>query len=339
MGRSRVTEPPVPIEFFCETFAVHGRTVVWRERPAAHFPHRPDDHMRFNNQRAGEPAGFRGPGGRPLVRFVYNGKTRRVALLKVGWIVRTGELPKGAVRPRDGDEWNASSDNLLVLKLGRDSFSAGGISLAQRRASDAAILKALAESNGALTLPQLSELVGQGMACACVRLARLAKNGLTCGPACDQRRRWNLTEAGRALAAASQPVLDERARDILTIIARAPAGIVALVREMGSCRLTVRGCIDMLVERGLAREAGRKFTATDEGRQALGPAAPQRPEPWLSVAAISAAAAKDVVERGHDDRTRAQLSQHGTMAAAKAAVTHRLRKRQALVFDDLDMTG
>ena len=269
---------------------------------------------------------------------MYNGKTRRVALLRVAWIVRTGELPKGAVRPRDGDEWNASSDNLLVLKLGRHSFSAGGISLAQRRASDAAILKALAESNGALTLPQLSESVGQGMACACVRLARLAKNGLTCGPACDQRRRWNLTEAGRALAAASQPVLDERARDILTIIARAPAGIVALVRETGFCRLTVRGRIDMLVERGLARVAGRKFTATDEGRQALGPSAPPRPEPWLKAEAVSAAAAKDVRERRHDDRTRAQLSRHGAMAAAKASATH-LRKRQALVFDDLDMAG
>ena len=58
------------------------------------------------------------------------------------------------------------------------------------------------------------------------------------------RRRWELSQAGREIAAV--PLLDDRDRDILLAIARrfaggaAPAGIVAIAREVGVCNLTVR---------------------------------------------------------------------------------------------------
>jgi hypothetical protein len=64
---------------------------------------------------------------------------------------------------------------------------------------------ALAEQQGALTVPQLSQSVGQSAPCCCVRLAKLEARGLVCGPRCDARKRWDLTPAGKALAAASAP--------------------------------------------------------------------------------------------------------------------------------------
>jgi hypothetical protein len=56
----------------------------------------------------------------------------------------------------------------------------------------------------------------------------------------------------------------------------------------------------------------------------IGPDMPQR-QPWVNLERIRASSAKDVHERGQDDRPSWERSRHGTMAAAKAAVT----KRQA----------
>ena len=110
MGRPQLIQPPVPVEYVRDALQVRlDGQLIWRERPRGHFPCRTDDASRFNNQRAGEPAGFRGPNGKPVVRFMYGGKTRRVALLKAAWIVATGELPRGPILPRDADQWTPAS--------------------------------------------------------------------------------------------------------------------------------------------------------------------------------------------------------------------------------------
>jgi hypothetical protein len=164
--------------------------------------------------------------------------------------------------------------------------------------------------------------------------------GLTCGPKCDARARWDLTPAGQALAAAAKPVvIDGTDRDVLTVIARSPAGIVAIARQTGSCNLTARRRIDRLVERGLAQTQDDRFAISDQGLAALGDILP-RPAPWLRVEQISAASARDVRERSPiDDRTHWERSRHGSKAAAQAAVTMRLRRRQSHAFGDLDMAG
>jgi hypothetical protein len=98
--------------------------------------------------------------------------------------------------------------------------------------------------NPNLTLPQLSRLTGSSESCVCTRLGKLAENGFACSPKCNARVRWELSQAGREIAAV--PLLDDRDRDILLAIARRfaggaePAGIVAIAREVGVCNLTVR---------------------------------------------------------------------------------------------------
>jgi hypothetical protein len=135
-------------------------------------------------------------------------------------------------------------------------------------------------------------LTGTSESCVCVRLGKLADAGLTCGPKCDARARWDLTPAGRAAAASGIPVLDQRDHDLLMIVARFPAGLMSLARQTGWCRLTIRRRVDGLVRRGLASEVEGKLVITDEGRKAL-PDAPQR-EPWVRPEAVSAALARDV---------------------------------------------
>ena len=346
MGRRQQTRPQVPPEFVRECFTIGDNSgqLLWRDRPASHFPNRRADHQHFNTMFAGKPAGMVGPGGKPLVRFVYEGHTRRVALLRLAWVVATGELPNGVVRPRDGDEWNASADNLIVIKAGPRPFDQSkggrGSALARRGDGDRALIDALAESDGTLTVPQLSELAGQSQPCCCTRLAALESKGLVCGPHCNAKKRWDLTPAGRALASTTQPVIDERDRDILTALTVTAMGTLKLARRTGVCPMTVTRRVGLLVKRGWVSADIRKFFAiTSAGRDALGADIPKPSEPWVKVSAISASSAKDVAERqgSLDDRTSAQRSEHGTKARQLSEAAHRLRKRQS--FNDLDMTG
>ena len=111
---------------------------------------------------AGRKAGFEGPRGRPLVRLVYNGKTRRLALLRTAWIVAAGELPDGPVQPRDGNEWNAAYENLIVIRHGAHRPNAAGgkaSSLTNRQAINTALIEAMATRSNP-TLSELSEAVG-----------------------------------------------------------------------------------------------------------------------------------------------------------------------------------
>lgn len=197
-------------------------------------------------------------------------------------------------------------------------------------------------------MAQLSVSVGSTSPCACTRLARLAKDGLTCGPACNQRRRWNLTAKGLAAAASGNPVvLDQRDRDILGALVLTPMRQLQLVRRTGLCSLTVKRRLRSLIGSGLATQDAERqpFKVTSAGIAALGPNAPIRPAPWIDSMKISAANARDVVSRGGeiptDDRTSWMRSRQGSEARLKAVITQRANKNTPFnAFPEFDrMTG
>ena len=262
----------------------------------------------------GELATFTGPKAVVLVRVRHNGRTRRVVALRVAWCLSTGQWPKGVVRSRDGDDHDFRSGNLIVVRRGKNPFAIGTSSLKRRAEVDRRMLEALAENPG-LTLPQLSKLTGSSESCCCTRLGKLSDRGLTCGPKCDARARWDLTAQGRAFAAAALPLIDDTGRDILTIIARAPVRQLELARRLGVCSLTAKRRLGMLIGQGLADAQDGRFRITDQGRGLLGDQCPQR---WIDVARISAALAKDVLLRGGSDvMTRSEAARLGGLARAQ----------------------
>ena len=321
MGRPSITQPPVPASFIVEAFEVRDGVLIYRERPQRHFPHRVDDHARFNAKHAGKPAGFAGPRGVPIVRFVYDGKTRRIALLKVGWIVSTGAYPRGVVLPRDGDPWNVARDNLQVVPHGlHKPWTTGGgqaSSLERKAEVDASLLAAMAEHEGA-GLMQLAKLVGIGEGRISTKLGRLASRGLAESPQCVPGRSWALTEAGREIVQGEKPLIDDLDRDILRALARTPMGPVKLARRLEVCPMTIRRRANLLAERGLVIADPRGFfSVTLAGREAIGAEALQ--PAWLKPEAISVAAARDVRERTYiPEATAATRSHCGRLARAAA---------------------
>lgn len=329
MGRPQRSQPPLPIEYVRDALQVsQDGQLIWKERPRDHFPCRPDDASRFNNQRAGSPAGFAGADGRQMVRLQFEGKTRRVALLRVAWALAIGGWPRGVVRARDGDDNNCRFDNLILTKAGPRPFDWGkggeASSLERRAKTTTTLIRTLADHPGS-TVPQLSRLVGSNAPCVCTRLGKLADAGFCVGPKCDARARWDLTERGRELAATGRPALDDCDRQVLAALAQASMGPMRLSRRVGVCPLTIKRRARLLVARGLVFADPRRFYAlTDAGRQAIGTTILPRPAPWLRPEQISAASAKDVRERlrhPNDNRSAAQRSEHATKAAARSMET------------------
>jgi hypothetical protein len=86
------------------------------------------------------------------------------------------------------------------------------------------------------------------------------------------------------------------------------------------------------------REAGSRADAqgietvsplTDTGVAALDPDAPKKPEPWLRLGQVSAAMARDVVQRREypgNDRSHAAMSAQGAMSRQKAEATARANR-------------
>ena len=250
----------------------------------------------------GEPAIFRGPGAQLLVRVYHQGGIRRFAAGRIAWCLSCGEWPKGVVKPRNGVDDDLRPENLILVKAGARPFDQGkggkASSLDRRSQTSTALLRALAENPDA-TVPQLSQLVGRSESCCCVRLAKLEVQGLTCSPKCQAHIRWQLSQAGKELAMNGQPLIpDERDRDILIAVTRSPMKIVSIGWAIGSCRLTAKRRVDLLVKRGLAVESDGKFTATEAGLAALGP----MPQRWLDMTRVSAALARDVQRRQHGPR-------------------------------------
>jgi hypothetical protein len=166
MGRKRVTEPPLDVGVIQASFTLRQNGALIRSSTL-------------------EPAAFTGPGNKLLVRVYRQGRIRRIAYLRAAWILATGEIPRGVIRPRDGDERNATATNLLLTKAGARPFDQGNgaraSALAERTARNAALLNVLATHPEA-TVPQLSRLVGASVPCTCVRLAKLEAQGLACSP-------------------------------------------------------------------------------------------------------------------------------------------------------------
>ena len=342
MGRKQQTEPPVPPEFVKQCFAIRqDGQLIWRERPAEHFPHRRADHACFNSQRAGERAGREGPSGRPLVRFQYEGRTRRLALLKAAFIAQTGEYPCGPVKTKNANGQDCRLANLTVAPYGahKPQANAGrSSSLERRQATNAALLSALAERANP-TLSELSAVVGLSEGRVSTRLGKLADAGFCVSPMCVPGRAWALTDAGRKLATSANPmVIDDLDRAVLRVIARSPSRLVAVAQQVEVCHFTARRRLDRLAEHGMAKaDEHRRYIATTAGIAAL----PDIPPRWLDPQRISAAAARDVVERQGreriDDRTNAMKSQHASRARLKAVAAARMNR--VPVFHHFDLTG
>jgi hypothetical protein len=303
VGRKAQTQPPVPATYIREAFHVRqDGQLVWRERPESHFPCRPEDQARFNRQRAGQPAGFK-INGQHVVRFQFDGRTRRIAASRVAWCLSAGHWPSGLLAKRSRQPNGKAS------------------SLARRAEADMALIKAMSEAPDA-SIAKLSALTGSPESCVSARLGRFAAGGLAASPMCVPGRSWCLTGAGKALAMNGQPLIDDLDKDILMACARAAHGLMALVRVTGSCRLTARRRVDRLVERALVSRTEGRYAITDHGRAALGD---QCPKPWLTPAAVAASLAKDVTARRSPDV--ATPAEAGRMGA-------RVRWRKAGLMDE-----
>ena len=306
MGRACQTEPPVPVEFIQKSFCVRDGCMVHRQSKRSDL--------------VGGSAGFL-VGDKPMVRLQVGGKTRRIVLARAAWIVHHGEYPKGSVQPCDGDHWNAAPENLTVVPAcsHKPQAAAGrASSLERRQEADRALLAALAAHGGA-SIAQLSRITSTSESRISTKLGKLAVQGLATSPQCVPGRSWMLTDQGRAVAMEARPLLDDTDRQVLAVLRSSPMGHVRLSRRIGCCLLTARRRANLLAERGLLVADVRRFYAiTEAGIAALGPKS-QPPSRWVNVAAISAAAARDVRDRPRiDDRTQEERSRPGKMARAAA---------------------
>ena len=287
MGRRKQMEPPIPATYLAEAFEVRRRRVALaRTRAGAHFPERPEDVANFNARFAGRPAGFL-INGSLFVRLQWRGRTRRMSALRVAWILATGAHPVGVVEARNGNEADLSPANLIERSRGWRRF--GGLSRAQRRASDAAVLAAMRDDPNA-SIAQLSALVGSDTPCVCRRLVKLAEAGLTCGPMCVPSLRWHLTGKGAEIAASERPMLDDLDRDILrTIAQRDHIAAASVARRVEGKEMTARRRLRSLAERGLVIN-GDGYSLTEAGRALVGSAEPQTlaSSPTSSSAALCA---------------------------------------------------
>ena len=313
MGRRKGPLPPLDTEIVRAAFVVRDDGAIVRRS-------------------TGADATFMGPSGALMIRAYHQGTIRRLIAARIAWALSTGEWPEGVVQVRDGDERNLSAANLIMTKRGPRPFvqSAGGkgSSLARRRAADAELLAALAEHQGAFTVPQLSVSVGQSAPCCCVRLAKLESQGLVCGPHCDARKRWDLTSAGQALAKAAMPLLiDDTDKRILVTLTLTPMRLTRLAAEIGCCNLTVRRRIDALTARSLTKvDELHRYAVTDQGRAAV----PDAPPKWLRIEAVAASLAKDVVDRSSpvvmSSQERARL---GGLARARQIASEAASSRRS----------
>ena len=307
MGRS-AAPPPLDLDTVRQTIALRqdGALIRIQSRMSAF---------------SGEPAVFQN-----MVAFRHDGVTRRIAAPRVAYALSVGAWPPrgGQVRLRTGDSDYRIENLEVVPALQHRPHGKGGKSsaLTKRQAADTALLQTMVSHPGA-GVEQLGKLVGTSKARTCSRLGKLAKQGPTRSPMCVPGRSWLITAQGRTVAM-GEPLLDALDRDILGTLAQSAMGPVRLSRRVGVCLLTVTRRCRLLVGRGLVFADVRRFyEITEAGRRALGPAA--APKPWVRVEAISAAAGREVLERGSvDDRAKGGRPKGGAWTEA-ALTRERLR--------------
>jgi hypothetical protein len=281
MGRGIATGP-VPPEVVRQHFALRqDGQIVGCECRIASLAH--------------DPATFSGPNGVAMVRMTYNGKIRRLSAARVAYAITKGHWPSG----------------LLAKSSHQPNGKAS--SLARRAEADISLIKAMSEAPDA-SIAKLSVLTGSPESCTSTRLGRLAERGLTESPQCVPGRSWCLTGAGKTVAMNGQPLIDDTARDILAIIARAPVRQLELARRLGVCSLTAKRRLGVLIAQGLADAQDGRFRISEAGRSALGD---QCPSPWLRPEAISAALARDVVRRQHGLRCDGEVEAEAQSPSAR----------------------
>lgn len=301
----KTTLPPVEPAFVAERFRLRQDGAILRAS-------------------TGEPATFRGPAGKLMVRVYVGGKTRRIAAGRIAWCLAVGELPRGPVKHRDGDHGNFAAGNLVLTKRGPRPFDQGrggkASALRERTMAATTLLRTLADHPD-VTVPMLSTLIGASESCTCVRLAKLEAGNLACSPKCDARRRWELSQAGRELAGAGGPVVDKVDKRILAALARSPMRQLQLARAVDVCSLTAKRRLGLLVSRGLVRVEGARFTISDAGLALLGDAAPK---PWLRLEMVAASISKDVAERQRYSVSEMTLVRRNGRAAGTSPLMDRV---------------
>ena len=275
MGRTAVSHAPPPVSYLRQCFEIGDNSgrLPWRSRPLEHFGQRREDAANWNARFPGRAAGWMTPFGL-MVRFTFEGRTVRMLASRVAWAISTGTHPVGVIAPRDGDPTNMRPANLL--ERSRGWRRRGGPSLAERRAADAAVLAAMRQHPGA-TIAEIAGIAGSGKPSARRRLAKLAAQGLACGPQCLPSRHWALTGAGLTLAASATPLVDALDREVLAALRwRDHCTIASLARRVERCEPTARRRLQGLAERGLVVN-GAGWSLTGPGLAAIG----GRPEPWV----------------------------------------------------------
>jgi hypothetical protein len=111
------------------------------------------------------------------------------------------------------------------------------------------------------------------------------------------------------------------------MLVSAPMRLLALARRIEVCALTARRRLDRLTEQGLTEIGDNRFRISAKGRGALGDDAPK---PWVNIAAISAAKARDVERSASDNRTSWQRSLLASKSRAKA------KANRAIPFNTFD---
>jgi hypothetical protein len=299
----------------------------------------------------GEVATFVGPGGRLLVRVYHAGTIRRIVASRLAWCLSCGSWPKGVVRARNSVDDDLRFENLILTKAGPRPFDRGkggeASSLERRAKTTTTLINALAANPGS-TVPVLSKLIGSSVSCCCTRLGKLADMGLTCGPKCDARARWDLTPAGRAVAHAGDPVvlLDDLDKRVLRTLALAPKRQFQLAPAVEVCPPTIKRRTGLLIGRGLGKQNGvrQPFSITDAGLAALDPSAPTRPAPWVSMEMVSAAAARDVrtrLQHPNDDRSSWARAEQSSRARQRGIEKARENRRQPFIdaYGEWSRTG
>jgi hypothetical protein len=134
-----------------------------------------------------------------------------------------------------------------------------------------------------------------------------------------------LSDEGRRIAELGAVMLDEFDRDLMEIVPRpTPMTTPMLAAHAGTNVPRALHRLKRLAEQEVVwRDQKDRWRATAAGLKALGEPPPPAPARWLILAAISAAEARDVLDRRTAGMTRAERSRHGRAARMRMEASQR----------------